>query len=305
MSFRKDRLTRPIFRWAKTALPAISETEEKAIGAGTVWWDGELFSGAPEWDKLLAMAPARLSDEEQAFMDGPVVELCSMLDDWQITWKDRDLSPEVWDFLKSRKFFGMVIPKQYGGLGFSNTAHSEVVRKVSSASVAAGVTVMVPNSLGPGELMLHFGTQAQRDHWLPRLADGREIPCFGLTSADAGSDAAAMKDHGIVTYGEHEGQRVLGIKLNFDKRYITLAPVATVMGLAFKLFDPENHLGRGESLGITVALLPTSTPACAMATDTFPSSPSSRTDRFRAATSSSRWTGFWAGRNGSARAGPC
>ncbi|KTQ97683.1 acyl-CoA dehydrogenase [Aureimonas ureilytica] len=260
MSFRKDRLTRPIFRWAKTALPAISETEEKAIGAGTVWWDGELFSGAPEWDKLLAMAPARLSDEEQAFMDGPVVELCSMLDDWRITWKDRDLSPEVWDFLKSRKFFGMVIPKQYGGLGFSNTAHSEVVRKVSSASVAAGVTVMVPNSLGPGELMLHFGTQAQRDHWLPRLADGREIPCFGLTSADAGSDAASMKDHGIVTYGEHEGQRVLGIKLNFDKRYITLAPVATVMGLAFKLFDPENHLGRGESLGITVALLPTSTP---------------------------------------------
>ncbi len=260
MSFRRDRLTRPIFRWAKTAMPAISETEEKAIDAGTVWWDGELFSGAPDWGKLIAMPPARLTDEERAFLDGPVEELCSMLDEWQIAWKDRDLSPAVWDFLKSRKFFGMVIPKQYGGLGFSNTAHSEVVRKVSSASVVAGVTVMVPNSLGPGELMLHFGTQAQRDYWLPRLADGREVPCFGLTSADAGSDAAAMKDVGIVEYGEHEGQRVLGIRVNFDKRYITLAPVATVMGLAFKLRDPDNHLGRGEHLGITVALLPTSTP---------------------------------------------
>lgn len=260
MSFRRDRLTRPIFRWAKTAMPAISETEEKAIDAGTVWWDGELFSGAPDWGKLIAMPPARLTDEERAFLDGPVEELCSMLDEWQIAWKDRDLSPAVWDFLKSRKFFGMVIPKQYGGLGFSNTAHSEVVRKVSSASVVAGVTVMVPNSLGPGELMLHFGTQAQRDYWLPRLADGREVPCFGLTSADAGSDAAAMKDVGIVEYGEHEGQRMLGIRVNFDKRYITLAPVATVMGLAFKLRDPDNHLGRGEHLGITVALLPTSTP---------------------------------------------
>ncbi|WP_182084695.1 acyl-CoA dehydrogenase [Aureimonas sp. ME7] len=260
MSFRMDRLTRPIYRWAKTAMPPISETESKAIDAGTVWWDGELFSGAPDWEKLLAMAPASLSAEEQAFMDGPVAELCSMIDEWRIVWQDRDLSPDVWDFMKSRKFFGMIIPKEYGGLGFSNTAHSEVVRKVSSASVAAGVTVMVPNSLGPGELMLHFGTQAQRDHWLPRLADGREIPCFGLTSDRAGSDAAAMTDRGVVEYGEHEGARVLGIRLNFSKRYITLAPVATVMGLAFKLYDPEGHLGRGEELGITVALIPTSTP---------------------------------------------
>ncbi|WP_062203159.1 acyl-CoA dehydrogenase [Aureimonas sp. AU12] len=260
MSLRRDRLTRPIFRWAKTAMPSISQTEEKAIDAGTVWWDGELFSGQPDWDKLLAMAPAKLSAEEQAFLDGPVTELCTMIDEWKIVWEDHDLSPEVWDFLKSRKFFGMIIPKAYGGLGFSNTAHSEVVRKVSSASVVAGVTVMVPNSLGPGELMMHFGTQAQRDHWLPRLADGREIPCFGLTSAQAGSDAAAMTDRGVVEYGEFEGERVLGIRLNFEKRYITLAPVATVMGLAFKLFDPENHLGRGPERGITVALIPTATP---------------------------------------------
>ncbi|RIY03374.1 acyl-CoA dehydrogenase [Aureimonas flava] len=260
MSFRKDRLTRPIFRWAKTAMPPISDTESKAIDAGTVWWDGELFGGAPDWDRLLAMPPAKLTDEEQAFLDGPVVELCSMIDEWKIVWEDRDLPPEMWDFLKREKFFGMIIPKEYGGLGFSNTAHSEVVRKVSSASVAVGVTVMVPNSLGPGELMLHFGTQAQRDHWLPRLADGREIPCFGLTSERAGSDAAAMTDRGVVEYGEFEGERVLGIRLDFAKRYITLAPVATVMGLAFKLFDPENHLGRGEELGITVALIPTATP---------------------------------------------
>ena len=260
MSFRKERLTRPIFRWAQTAMPPISDTEAKAIDAGTVWWDGELFSGAPDWDRLLAMPPARLTDEEQAFLDGPVTELCAMIDEWKIVWEDHDLPPEIWDFLKREKFFGMIIPKEYGGLGFSNTAHSEVVRKVSSASVAVGVTVMVPNSLGPGELMLHFGTQAQRDHWLPRLADGREIPCFGLTSDRAGSDAAAMTDRGVVAYGEFDGQRTLGIRLNFAKRYITLAPVATVMGLAFKLFDPEGHLGRGEELGITVALIPTSTP---------------------------------------------
>jgi acyl-CoA dehydrogenase len=260
MSFRQEKLTRPIYRWAKTAMPPISETEQRAIDAGTVWWDGELFTGNPDWAKLLAMPPARLSPDEQAFIDGPVNELCAMIDEWKMVWEDKDLPPEVWTFLREKKFFGMVIPKEYGGLGFSNTAHSEVVRKVSSCSVVAGVTVMVPNSLGPGELMLHFGTQAQRDHWLPRLADGREIPCFGLTSPEAGSDAAAMTDSGIVEYGEHEGERVLGIRLNFNKRYITLGPVATVMGLAFKMFDPDNHLGKGEDIGITVALLPTATP---------------------------------------------
>ncbi|HDZ75705.1 MAG TPA: acyl-CoA dehydrogenase [Aurantimonas coralicida] len=259
MSFRQEKLTRPIYRWAKGVMPPISETEREAIDAGTVWWDGELFTGDPDWNKLLAMPPARLSPDEQAFLDGPVNELCAMIDEWKLVWEDRDLPPDVWDFLRKNKFFGMIIPKEYGGLGFSNTAHSEVVRKVSSCSVVAGVTVMVPNSLGPGELMLHFGTQAQRDCWLPRLADGREIPCFGLTSQEAGSDAAAMLDTGMVEYGEHEGERVLGIRLNFHKRYITLGPVATVMGLAFKMFDPQNHLGKGEDLGITVALLPTAT----------------------------------------------
>lgn len=258
-SFRREKLTRPIFRWAQKAMPSISETESKAIDAGTVWWDGELFGGSPDWEKLVAMPPAELSAEERAFMDGPVEQLCAMVDDWKITSVDHDLPPEVWDFLRREKFFGMIIPKEYGGLGFSNTAHSEVVRKVSSVSVVAGVTVMVPNSLGPGELMLHFGTEEQKNHWLPRLADGREIPCFGLTSPDAGSDAASMRDTGVVEYGEHEGREVLGIRLNFDKRYITLGPVATVMGLAFKMQDPQNHLGRGENLGITVALLPTAT----------------------------------------------
>jgi acyl-CoA dehydrogenase len=260
MGFRRDFITKPIYRWAGGVMPPVSETEREAIDAGTVWWDGDLFSGNPDWSKLLAMAPAKLSPEEQAFMDGPVRELCAMIDDWKIAWQDRDLPKPVWDFMRRHKFFGMIIPKDYGGLGFSNTAHSEVVRTVSSASVVAGVTVMVPNSLGPGELLMHFGTDEQRDYWLPRLADGREIPCFGLTSEDAGSDAAAMTDTGIVEYGQWKGRKTLGMRLNFHKRYITLGPVATVMGLAFKMKDPDNHLGRGEDLGITVALLPTSTP---------------------------------------------
>jgi acyl-CoA dehydrogenase len=258
--FRRERLTKPILKWARGVMPPISDTERDAIDAGTVWWDGELFSGNPDWDKLLAMPPARLSAEEQAFMQGPVRTLCGMIDDWKIASDDHDLPPAVWQFMRENKFFGMIIPKEHGGLGFSNTAHSEVVRTISSASVVAGVTVMVPNSLGPGELLMHFGTDEQRAHWLPRLADGREIPCFGLTSPDAGSDAAAMTDVGIVEYGDHEGERVLGVRLNFEKRYITLGPVSTVMGLAFKLRDPEDHLGGGEDRGITVALLPTDTP---------------------------------------------
>ncbi len=259
-AIRMKLLSRPIFNWATRAMPAISATERDAIEAGTVWWDGELFTGNPDWNRLLAMPPARLTEEEQAFMDGPVRELCRMVDDWTIAWRDRDLPPEVWRFMREKRFFGMIIPKRYGGLGFSNTMHSEVVRTVSSASVVAGVTVMVPNSLGPGELLMHFGTDGQRDYWLPRLAEGSEIPCFGLTSADAGSDAAAMTDIGVVEHGPHEGREVLGIRLNFHKRYITLGPVATVMGLAFKLEDPKNLLGRGRDLGITVALLPTATP---------------------------------------------
>jgi acyl-CoA dehydrogenase len=259
-TFRRDYLTKPIYRWAGIAMPPISETERDAIDAGTVWWDGELFSGNPDWNALLATPPARLTEREQAFMDGPVRTLCAMVDDWKIAWRDRDLPEEVWRYMREQKFFGMIIPEKYGGLGFSNTMHSEVVRTVSTASVVAGVTVMVPNSLGPGELLLHFGTEEQKDHWLPRLADGREIPCFGLTSEDAGSDAAAMTDTGVVGHGEFDGKPMLGLRLNFHKRYITLGPVATVMGLAFKLRDPDNLLGEGVERGITVALIPTSTP---------------------------------------------
>ncbi len=256
-AFRRHTLTRPIFRWAKKALPTMSATEREALEAGDVWWDAELFTGNPDWKTLRATPPAALSEEEQAFLDGPVAELCAMLDDWKISWELRDLPPEVWAFLKEHKFFGMIIPKSHGGLGFSATAHSEVVRKISTYSVTAAVTVMVPNSLGPGELLHQFGTEEQQKYWLPRLAAGEEIPCFGLTSPEAGSDAASMVDTGIVCRGEGPSGNVLGIRLNWHKRYITLGPVATVLGLAFKLEDPDHLLGSREELGITVALVPT------------------------------------------------
>lgn len=259
-NFRRNRLSRPAYKLARKALPGLSATEREAIEAGDVWWDGDLFTGTPDWDKLLAIPPAKLSAEEESFLAGPVETLCGMLDDWRITWTDRDLSPEVWDYLKSQKFFGMIIPKAYGGLGFSAYAHSEVVRKISTRSVAAAVATMVPNSLGPGELLLQFGTKEQQDYWMPRLADGREIPCFGLTSPEAGSDAASMTDTGIVCRGMHEGREVLGIRLNWHKRYITLGPIATVLGLAFKLYDPERLLGGEEDIGITVALVRTDAP---------------------------------------------
>jgi acyl-CoA dehydrogenase len=191
-AFRRDIITKPIFSWARGVLPAMSDTEREALEAGDVWWDADLFTGNPDWSKLLSHPPATLTPEEQAFLNGPVDELCAMLDDWKINWELRDLPPEVWDFIKRQKFFGMIIPKEYGGLGFSPYAHSEVIRKISTRSVTAAVTVMVPNSLGPGELLMRFGTRDQQQQWLPRLADGREIPCFGLTSPEAGSDAASM-----------------------------------------------------------------------------------------------------------------
>jgi acyl-CoA dehydrogenase len=259
-SLRRDWLSRPIFRWARKVLPSLSATEREAIEAGDVWWDADLFSGNPDWAKLLAAPPAQLSAEEQAFLDGPVEELCGMLDDWAITWELRDLPPEVWTFLKAHKLFAMIIPKLYGGLGFSAYAHSEVIRKLSTRSISAAVTAMVPNSLGPGELLMQFGTKAQQDYWLPRLADGREIPCFGLTSPEAGSDAASMVDSGTVCRGTHEGREVIGIKLNWHKRYITLGPIATVLGLAFKLYDPDHMIGSRDEIGITVALVPTNLP---------------------------------------------
>src|ERR671934_2195273 len=259
-AFRRDFITKPIFRLAQRVLPQLSATEREAIEAGDVWWDGELFSGNPDWAKLLSFAPAKLSAEEQAFLDGPVNELCGMLDEWRITWELRDLPPQVWDFLKRKKFFAMIIPKSYGGLGFSAYAHSEVIRKLSTRSLPGAVTSMVPNSLGPGELLHQFGTKAQQDYWLPRLAAGDEIPCFGLTSPEAGSDAAAMIDSGLICRGVWQGRQVLGIRLNWHKRYITLAPVATVIGLAFKLYDPEHLIGNREEIGITVALVPTDLP---------------------------------------------
>ncbi|HVX98676.1 MAG TPA: acyl-CoA dehydrogenase [Pseudorhodoplanes sp.] len=260
MSFRRDFITRPIFGIAKRALPSLSDTEREAIEAGDVWWDADLFTGNPDWTKLLGFAPAKLSKEEQDFLDGPVEELCGMLDDWKINWHLCDLPPEVWAFLKAHRFFAMIIPKEYGGLGFSAFAHSEVIRKLSSRGLTAAVTAMVPNSLGPGELLMQFGTREQRDYWLPRLARGEEIPCFGLTSPEAGSDAASMIDSGIVCRGVFEGKEVLGIRLNWHKRYITLGPVATVLGLAFKLHDPDHLIGQEEDIGITLALVPTNLP---------------------------------------------
>ena len=259
-TLRRDWITKPIYRLAERALPRLSATEREAIEAGDVWWDAELFTGDPDWNKLLAFAPARLSQEEQEFLSGPVEELCRMVDDWKVNWQWRDLPPEVWEFLKAKKFFAMIIPKAYGGLGFSAYAHSEVIRKLSSRSICAACTAMVPNSLGPGELLLQFGTKEQQDYWLPRLACGEEIPCFGLTSPEAGSDAASMIDTGIVCRGRYEGREVLGIRLNWHKRYITLGPIATVLGLAFKLHDPEHLIGDPEDVGITLALVPTHLP---------------------------------------------
>lgn len=255
-NFRRDFISKPIFRWAKGVLPTMSDTEREALEAGDTWWDADLFTGNPDWAKLLKVKPAKLTAEEQAFMTGPVDTLCEMLDDWQINWELRDLPPEVWDFIKREKFFGMIIPKEYGGLGFSPFAHSEIVRKISSRSVVAAVTVMVPNSLGPGELLMKFGTDEQRQKWLPKLADGSDIPCFGLTSPEAGSDAAAMVDSGVICKGTFEGREVLGLRLNWHKRYITLGPVATLIGLAFKAYDPDHLVGSQEELGITVALIP-------------------------------------------------
>ena len=260
MSFRRDFISKPIFALARNVLPPMSDTEREALEAGDVWWDADLFTGNPDWSKLLNYAPAVLTDEEKAFLNGPVDELCAMLDEWKIFWEWRDLPHEVWDFIKRKKFFGMIIPKEFGGLGFSPYAHSEVVRKLSSRSLTAAVTVMVPNSLGPGELLMRFGTKDQQERWLPRLADGLDIPCFGLTSPEAGSDAASMIDSGIICKGTFEGREMLGLKLNWHKRYITLGPVATLLGLAFKAYDPDHLIGEVDELGITVALIPTHLP---------------------------------------------
>ena len=258
---RRALISNRVLAVFRRILPSVSQTEREALEAGTVWWDADLFSGRPDWKRLLATPAPKLSGEEQAFLDGPVQELCTMLDDWKITHELKDLPPEVWQYLKDKRFFGMIIPKKYGGLEFSALAHSAVVMKVASRSVTAAVTVMVPNSLGPAELLLHYGTEKQKNYYLPRLARGEEVPCFALTGPEAGSDAGAMPDTGVICRQEHDGRSdVLGIRLNWDKRYITLGPVATVLGLAFKLYDPDHLLGDREELGITVALIPTDTP---------------------------------------------
>ncbi len=258
-ALRRRSISARLMRRMASVLPRLGNTERIALEAGTVWWDGDLFSGNPNWRKLLDFQPRPLSDREQAFLDGPVEKLCLMLDDWQIAQK-RDLPTEVWDFLKNNRFFGMIIPEEYGGLGFSNIAHSAVVTKIASRSATAAVTVMVPNSLGPAELLLHYGTDDQKRQYLPRLAAGEEIPCFALTGPEAGSDAAATQSTGIVERGTYRGEEVLGIRLNWRKRYITLAPVATIIGLAFRLHDPEGLLGDTEDLGITCALIPRELP---------------------------------------------
>ena len=259
VAIRREVISRPVLKWLKNALPQISDTEREALEAGTVWWDAELFSGKPDWQKLFDLSRPELTAEEQAFLDGPVEELCRMLDDWAIT-ESRDLPPEVWNFIKQNRFFGMIIPKAYGGLELSALTHSAVVMKISTRSITAAVTVMVPNSLGPAELLLEYGTEEQKNHYLPRLARGDEVPCFALTGPEAGSDAASMPDRGVVCQGEVDGRRVLGMRVTWEKRYITLGPVATVMGLAFRLYDPDHLLGEVEDLGITLALVPTATP---------------------------------------------
>ncbi|MFQ5764632.1 MAG: acyl-CoA dehydrogenase [Rhodospirillales bacterium] len=256
---RRPLISAPVMRLFRGFLPQMGDTERIALEAGTVWWDGDLFSGDPDWRKLLDFTPKPLSEKEQAFLDGPAEELCRMVDDWRIA-QDRDLPPEVWDFLKRERFFGMIIPEDYGGLGFSAIAHSAVVTKVSSRSVTAAVTVMVPNSLGPGELLVHYGTDEQKNHYLPRLARGEEVPCFALTEPAAGSDAASGRSRGVVCKGTWNGEEITGIRLTFNKRYITLAPVATVVGLAFRLYDPDHLLGDVEDIGITCALIPRDTP---------------------------------------------
>jgi len=267
---RKALITRPFMKAYMRMLPSMSQTEKEALEAGTVWWDGELFTGKPRFEKLLASKAPQLTAEEQAFIDGPCEELCRMFDDWDITHRRADMPPKVWDFLKSKGFFAMIIPKKYGGLEFSAYAHSCVLVKLASRSGLLAATTAVPNSLGPAELLNHYGTEEQKDHYLPRLARGEEVPCFALTGPRAGSDAAALPDTGIVCRGLWQGREIVGLRLNFNKRYITLAPIATVIGLAFRMFDPEKLLGEAGDLGITCALIPRNTPGVTIGRRHFP-----------------------------------
>jgi len=253
---RRTLISRPFFATYKRILPQMSSTEREALEAGTVWWDGELFRGKPDWKKLMALPQPKLTPAERAFMDKEVVEACAMVDDWKVTHELYDLPSAAWQYIKDKGFLGMIIPKKYGGLEFSAYAHSQVITRLSTRSSALAVSVMVPNSLGPAELLLHYGTEEQKNHYLPRLAKGLEIPAFALTSPWAGSDAASIPDHGVVCKGMWQGKEVVGMKVTWDKRYITLAPVCTILGLAFRLYDPQGLLGKEKDLGITCALVP-------------------------------------------------
>lgn len=267
---RKSLISGPVFKAFRKALPTMSRTEKEAIDAGTTWWEGHLFRGKPDWTILHNYPQPQLTEEEQAFLDGPVEEACRMANDFEITHELADLPPELWAYLKKHRFFAMIIKKEYGGLEFSAYAQARILQKLSGVSGILAITVGVPNSLGPGELLQHYGTEEQKNHYLPRLARGEEIPCFALTSPEAGSDAGAIPDCGVVCMGEWQGAPVLGIRLNWNKRYITLAPVATVLGLAFKLYDPDKLLGDSEELGITCALIPTQTPGVEIGQRHFP-----------------------------------
>ncbi len=285
-SLRRKMVIEPVFDAVKGVLPKISETETQALEAGSVGFDAELFSGHPDWEKLRAIPPIVLTLEEQAFLDGPTEELCRIIDDWRIRHGARDIPEEIWRFVKSGGFLGMLISKEYGGLGFSAQAQSLILGKIASRSPDVVTIVMVPNPLGPGELIEKYGTEEQKSTYLPRLARGDEIPCFSLTGPASGSDAATMRDIGTVVHGWHDGRETLGIRLSWDKRYITLGPQATLVGIAFRLFDPEQHLGKGEDIGITLALVPANHPGvhigrrhlpCGSA---FPNGPNSGTDVF-------------------------
>lgn len=267
---RRNFISKPIFSMVAKAMPTMSATEREALEAGTVSYEGDIFSGRPDFDKLLKAPVHALRDDERAFIDTQLKVLCRMIDDWKITHEDADMPKEVWDFIKSEGFFGMIIPKQYGGLDFSAGAQYRILSTLYGRSVTLATTVAVPNSLGPGELLLKYGTEEQKNHYLPRLARGLDIPCFALTGPDAGSDAASLPDKGIVCEREVDGKRVRGILLNWNKRYITLCPVATVIGLAFRLFDPDNLLGKGFDVGISCALIPASTPGITKGRRHFP-----------------------------------
>lgn len=270
LPLRRRLMSRYLFQFYRRAMPSMSATEKEALTAGGVGWEGEIFTGMPDWSKLAEIKAGKLSPEEQAFLEGPVDELCGMINNWEISQRRFTIPVEIWEHLKKHGYFGFIIPKKYGGKEFSSLAHSQIISKIASVSAAVGTVVSVPNSLGPAELLLHYGTPTQKDYYLPRLASGEEIPCFALTSPLAGSDASAIVDDGVICRHSFDGEEKLAIRLNWNKRYITLSPVATLIGLAFKLYDPDHLFSEQENLGITCALIPVSTPGVVTGRRHFP-----------------------------------